>query len=367
MRKAAIQPITLLIIALAGVAAGQSITVRMASPVKNGRYPLCQDVLLAAEVTATGSVKQVEFYVNGSRFKTVTKAPYETVIPSAREGMYEIYARGVAQDGSSATTEPYYIYVGNIEPGNVIINGDFNCGLTPWFLDNYVNAHSKVTVVPDLSLTNDLPGVIVEIENQGDQFWAIQLMQPFKIKAGHSYEITFWAQADAPKDIYVDINKNYGDYSQLYSKKVTVDQLDLYGPYTFDAGVDDDNLMFKFVLGGNTTTFYLDGVKVIDKQWTGVEAAYEPAAFSLFTNYPNPFNASTTIVYELNNNGPVELEIFDILGKRVFRRAAVEAAGRHFLNWNGLDESGRPCPSGLYLCRLCSIDGSSTRKMSLLR
>ncbi|MDZ7370424.1 MAG: carbohydrate binding domain-containing protein [candidate division KSB1 bacterium] len=360
---------SLLVVLISGGVFAQTIQVRLTSPVKNGHYPRCQDVLLSAIASVQGgNIKQVEFYVNRSRLKTVTKAPYETTLAAAREGMYLVSAKAVATDGSSAESEPFYIYVGDIEPGNMIINGNFNCGLSPWFLDNYVNARSKATVVEDLGLTDDKPGVMVEIENMGDQFWAIQLMQPFKIQAGHSYEITFWAQADQAKDIYVDINKNYGDYSQLYSKMVRVEQLDLYGPFTFDAPVDDDNLMFKFVLGGNTTTFYVDAVKVIDKQWTEVEEKPQaPACLTLLQNYPNPFNPSTTIEFELDRKAPIVLEVFDLLGRPLYRYAAVKEAGHHTILWDGRSADGLPCPSGVYFYRLKTVDGSLTRKMNLIR
>jgi hypothetical protein len=355
---------------LATSALAQNMSLRLTSPAKNDHYAACSDINVSAEATMqTGAVKRVEFYINGTRLKSVTKAPYETVWAAVPDGIYEVYAKGVDDSDAEISTEPIFVYVGNTMPGNVIINGEFTCALFPWFLDNYVNAVSTISLVPDLGLTNDAPGVMVEIQNQGDQPWAIQLMQPFKTKAGHTYEVTFWAQADEAKAITVDVNRNYDDYAALYSNAVTVDQLDLYGPLTFTATTDDDNLMFKFVIGGNTISFYLDAVVVIDKEWSEVQHASPQGAtsFNLMQNYPNPFNPQTTIAYELQKSGAVSLAIFNILGEKVTSFDAVEQAGQHSFTWNGTDRSGRQCPSGVYIYRLNTESGALTKKMHLLR
>jgi hypothetical protein len=246
------QTVFILLSAVAAALA-QNMTIQLTSPAKNDHFNACSDIRLAVDAfVQTGLVKQVDFYINGTRSRTDTKAPYEYVWKSVPDGIYEISATGIDDQGIATSTRPIFIYVGTVQPGNIIINGEFNCALLPWRLDNYVNAKSTCTLVPDLWLTDDSSGVSIDIQNQGDEVWAIQLMQPFKIKAGHTYVISFVAQAAEAKDITVDISKNYDDYAPLQSTPFTVDQLDTYGPFTFVAAADDDNLMFKFVLGGNT-------------------------------------------------------------------------------------------------------------------
>ena len=59
-----------------------------------------------------------------------------------------------------------------------------------------------------------------------------------------------------------------------------------------------------------------------------------PDGFTLLSNYPNPFNPSTTIEYRLFEAGNVELKVFDILGKEVTTLADSEqAAGNYKINW----------------------------------
>ncbi|MBN1482227.1 T9SS C-terminal target domain-containing protein [candidate division KSB1 bacterium] len=367
MHKIIQMSVILLFLALPGSA--QNVTIQLTSPTKNARFKACSDIQFAANVTIqTGSIKRVEFYVNGTRYKTDSSAPYEAAWPSVPDGIYEIVATAVDANNATISTEPIFVYVGNVQPGNMIINGEFNCALAPWFLDNYVNAQSTAILVPDLWLTDDSSGVLVEIENQGDEFWAVQLMQPFKIREGHTYEVTFTAQADEPKEIHVDISKNYDDYAPLHSATFTIDRADVYGPFTFTAAADDKNLMFKFVLGGNTIPIEIDAVNVIDEQWTKVATVQDAKrAFMLEQNYPNPFNPNTTITYSLDKAGPINFSIYNILGQQILSYTAYETAGKHSFVWDGTTSLGEDVPSGLYIYRLETAAGSRTRKMFLLR
>ena len=93
-----------------------------------------------------------------------------------------------------------------------------------------------------------------------------------------------------------------------------------------------------------------------------------PARFSVLGNYPNPFNPSTTIAYEIPGSGLVTITIFDLLGRRI-RRLAVEqnAAGRYQAVWNGTDDDGRGVSSGTYYATIQYRGVRSALKMQLLR
>ena len=97
-------------------------------------------------------------------------------------------------------------------------------------------------------------------------------------------------------------------------------------------------------------------------------ASLTPVAFFLDQNYPNPFNPETVIRYGLDQQSPVVLTIYDMLGRRV--RTLVEAeqtSGRHEAVWDGLDDAGRPAASGLYVYQLRAGAFIASRKMLLLR
>ncbi len=93
-----------------------------------------------------------------------------------------------------------------------------------------------------------------------------------------------------------------------------------------------------------------------------------PGRFVLQQNYPNPFNSSTTLEFELETPGLVQLSVFNSLGQRIEvllnRRLPI---GRHRISWNGTDISGAPVPSGVYFYRLDADSSSQSRKMILLK
>ena len=93
-----------------------------------------------------------------------------------------------------------------------------------------------------------------------------------------------------------------------------------------------------------------------------------PGRTRLVGNYPNPFNPTTTIAYELATASPVDLTIFNAAGQLV--RVLVESprsAGPHSVTWDGRDARGRPAASGVYFCRLRVGSFEQTRKMVLLK
>lgn len=101
---------------------------------------------------------------------------------------------------------------------------------------------------------------------------------------------------------------------------------------------------------------------------TALPAGEAPSAARLAQNYPNPFNATTRFDFTLAEAGPVTLGIFDSAGREraVLLAGAALGAGPHRLDWDGRDREGRPLPSGVYLCRLCTAGGTLSRKLVLV-
>jgi hypothetical protein len=97
-------------------------------------------------------------------------------------------------------------------------------------------------------------------------------------------------------------------------------------------------------------------------------AGVVPQRFALHPNVPNPFNPETTIRFELPQESPTRLEIFDMLGQRVAILAAgTLPRGVHEATWDGRDETGARVGSGLYLYRLQAGDFEKVRRMLLLK
>ena len=88
-----------------------------------------------------------------------------------------------------------------------------------------------------------------------------------------------------------------------------------------------------------------------------------PKSYTLGAAYPNPFNPQTTIPFELPEDSPVSLVVYDVTGREVAQLVdRTLAAGYHDVTW---DASG--LPSGVYLYRLRAGDFTKTQRMVLVK
>nr|MBP7310342.1 T9SS type A sorting domain-containing protein [Candidatus Cloacimonadota bacterium] len=86
------------------------------------------------------------------------------------------------------------------------------------------------------------------------------------------------------------------------------------------------------------------------------------------SSYPNPFQTSTSIKFELPETMPVNLDIYNLKGQKVRSLySGLKTSGSHSLAWDGRDNENHLLPSGTYLLRLKQGDRSLTRKLLLLR
>jgi len=84
--------------------------------------------------------------------------------------------------------------------------------------------------------------------------------------------------------------------------------------------------------------------------------------------FPNPFNPSTTLRFNLPDPGKVEIKVFDLRGALVRRLAAgVFTAGPHDIKWQGRDEHGRRVASGVYFVRMTTGRTAMTRRLVLVQ
>jgi hypothetical protein len=86
-------------------------------------------------------------------------------------------------------------------------------------------------------------------------------------------------------------------------------------------------------------------------------------------NYPNPFNSSTQIVFQLEKNTNVQLSIYNGLGELVFATKKEKLpAGEHMIHWNGRNTKNESLPSGIYFYKTMAGEESSRyHKMMLIK
>jgi hypothetical protein len=84
-------------------------------------------------------------------------------------------------------------------------------------------------------------------------------------------------------------------------------------------------------------------------------------------NTPNPFNPATNIHFELSDDSPVILAIYDLTG-RLQRSTNINAlAGVNSWRWDGRGNNGRDLSSGVYIYRISTSDQSGSGRMTLAR
>ena len=126
--------------------------------------------------------------------------------------------------------------------------------------------------------------------------------------------------------------------------------------------VDKDNgvLYFESNGGGNFSITQITDIGVLNN--------HLPEGYKLYQNYPNPFNPSTMIIYQLPKDSDVQLITYDLLGKQIKKLVNKQQnAGEYQIEWDGLDETGKPVASGIYLYQLIAGDFSEVRKMILMK
>jgi hypothetical protein len=134
-------------------------------------------------------------------------------------------------------------------------------------------------------------------------------------------------------------------------------------------------------IDGNERIFDGDGngIAIVDmgayEYAANVVMAYDwhiasPEKYRLYPNYPNPFNPTTTINFDIpvGTYNYTSLRIYDITGKLIKTLINGEKEpGYHSVSWNGRDKTGQEVSSGLYFYRLESENFMETKQCLLVK
>ncbi|NQV42892.1 MAG: T9SS type A sorting domain-containing protein [Candidatus Marinimicrobia bacterium] len=93
---------------------------------------------------------------------------------------------------------------------------------------------------------------------------------------------------------------------------------------------------------------------------TSAVDAFQARQFSLSQNFPNPFNPSTSIRFDIPEYSAVNLTIYDALGREIITLfAGAKPAGSYEMSWQGLDQEGHSVSTGVYFCRFQVLDSGT--------
>ncbi len=102
--------------------------------------------------------------------------------------------------------------------------------------------------------------------------------------------------------------------------------------------------------------------------YLSIAAEGVPLEFALHENYPNPFNPTTTLRFDLPEVSDMTLTIYNMLGQNVRTFNMNDTpAGYHSIKWNATNDLGQQVGAGVYLYQLQTKDFVKTRKMVLLK
>ena len=127
-------------------------------------------------------------------------------------------------------------------------------------------------------------------------------------------------------------------------------------------------LLFVYEDGDSSQAFV---VMLETNEVTGI--ALEPGkpyldSYHLYANYPNPFNPSTTIRYEIPKNEHVKLVVYDMLGREVKTLfEGPQTAGTHQVIWDGTNNQGQVVSVGTYIYTLYAGGHRLSKTMTLVK
>ena len=119
-----------------------------------------------------------------------------------------------------------------------------------------------------------------------------------------------------------------------------------------------------------TGTIYFDDLQIrVVGTPTGITSKEDgPKVYELFSNYPNPFNPSTVIRYNIPHESNISLVVYNVLGQEVRSLFSGHAnAGRFEAIWDGRDNVGQTVGTGVYFYRLNTGSVALVKKMLLLK
>lgn len=132
---------------------------------------------------------------------------------------------------------------------------------------------------------------------------------------------------------------------------------------SFDSGTDSAVILTVSKSGYVPYTANLATSIILDAEDDYDDRTELPREFTLFQNYPNPANPSTTVSFELPECGDIRLEIFNILGQKVKDISREELpAGFHEIELDFSDN-----PSGVYFYKITNFADMAIKKLMVLK
>jgi beta-glucanase (GH16 family) len=266
--------------------------------------------------------------------------------------------RAVSVIKETPVTLPLKINVGGTQQGDFLADQPWNERVEYGFLDGSAKQWAS-----DLSIANTEEDSIYRTERTGLVFYKARV-------PNGSYRVTlmmaennFTAAGIRVFDVFIEDKMVVGNLDLFQEVGAHAAYVKIIDPVEVTDGILD--LHFAAVKKDPL----LNGLVIAASTATGIrELNAGPKQFYLAQNFPNPFNAATTIRYDLGAAERIQFQVIDLLGNVVYQKdLGLRPAGRHEFSWEAVDASGKPLGSGLYLYTIRGKERLQARKLILLK
>lgn len=279
---------------------------------------------------------------------------------------------------------------------DVFFLSSYDCDPGPAWRENVDGAGNFdvehfVSTYEDSTWSFGLPINVVDLDNDGDLDVMGQIYYSGSWETGSGWsentdglgtfsEVMFISNdkyhfvADLDNDGDMDLIGTSGDDPEVYGWYENTDGQATFGPsqaicdtlqIRTSADIDGDGDL-DLIATSVEIIYWIENLMIVTN--ISQEVAGLPDRFGLANNYPNPFNPTTTISYDLPEQSAVSLKVYDIRGQKILTLLNTQKPpGNYEVQWDGLDQLGNPVSTGVYFCRLSAGSFSQTIKMVYLR
>ncbi len=348
-------------------------TVAITAPGTGSTLPTGNVTIDATASDSDGSIDRVEFWNGYDYLGEDSSPPYSFTWTGVSDGCYTIVARTIDNQGGVQTDQ-------------VDVTVGLGCGQLPY--------NGSAVVLPATIQAEDYDtggeGVAyhdIDSGNNGGQYRSDDVDIEACTDVGGGFNVG-WTEPTEYVEYTVDV-PNAGDHTF----EIRVASQDGGGSFRLEfEGIDKTGTIVVPQTGGwqvwttVSTTVNLDagvqtmrfvpvtnGFNVNYFDVVSAPTAIAPAGTApktaLYPAYPNPFNPTTTIAFDIASRVNVSLSVYDVSGRLVRTLLDKEsiAAGRHSHVWDGRDSNGELSAAGVYFYRLRAGDFVETRKLVMVK
>ncbi|RPH92402.1 T9SS C-terminal target domain-containing protein [candidate division KSB1 bacterium] len=267
---------------------------------------------------------------------------------------YECIIRG-AQITDMAASQSRTIRFRFKDPGVLLGQGRYDGIFRFRLLSEYMACDAAIASVDRiLGETEDYIKTDLQLPVQLLSFEAVQENESVLLR---------WSTASESNNDYFRIERRSGDAWRVIATRIdgagnsTTANHYNYRDASVEPGTTYEYRLISVDFNGTAQVVSTNSIPVVQRDPQVVEE------YKLYPNYPNPFNPTTTITFDIKESGNVSLRVFDVVGREVAVLAdGFMNAGRHHAVFNA-----EGMPTGLYIYKISTNGYSATQKMILLK